>query len=342
MKFWCLLIISFTHLSGVAQDLSGTWEGVFYSERLGKRSEFYIRIYLEQEDDFVWGVCEAMSVEKSRVRDVADFYEDELKCRYQVSGIVPTILEKNSHVSINSQGAATIFMGPRFCETFSSFLLYYDVEDSIARLSGEWFSAIGVNIRATTGANKILLKRLSGKTPGFIEEFHPGREKKMRISGKSENDKKEKDKKNKFTLFKKKTDRNNDDIAVQDSTSTKSTDEEATNDIRLQEVQQRLELDTTSVELMLYDNGVVDGDVVSLFLNDVKVADKIKLTEKPFQLQLQLEKGKENQLRLYAENVGQVPPNTAVLIIKAGKKRYDVNLSSSLQRDAVVILNVGN
>ena len=342
VKFWCLLIILFTHLSGVAQDLSGTWEGVFYSERLGKRSEFYIRIYLEQEDDFVWGVCEAMSVDKSRVRDVADFYDDELRCRYPVSGIVPTILERNSQVSINTNNAIAIFMAPRFCETITSFLLFYDVEDSIAKLSGEWISNTGISLGIINGTNKVLVRKLSGKTPGFIEEFHPGREKKMRISGKPENDKKEKEKKNKFTLFKNKPDRNNDDIAVQDSTSTKATDEVATSDARLQEVQQRLELDTTSVELLLYDNGVVDGDVVSLFLNDVKVANKIKLTEKPFQLQLQLEKGKENQLRLYAENVGEIPPNTAVLIIKAGKKRYDINLSSSLQRDAVVILNVSN
>lgn len=347
MKFLSCFILLLSHYWGVAQDLSGTWEGVFYSDRLGKRSEFFIRIYLEQEDDFVWGVCEAMSVEKSRVRDITDFFEDELRCRYPVSGTVPAILERNSQVSFSTRNTATLFMAPRFCETFSSFLLYYNVEDSIAELSGEWVAPMGENVRATIGANKVLIKRLSGKTPGFIEEFHPGREKRIRLTGNEEKDKKadgkrEKDRKNKFTLFKKKPDGENADVAAKDSSSEKKNVEEPINGPRIQDVQQSLQLDTASVQILLYDNGVVDGDVVSLFLNDIKIAENIKLSEKPFQFQLQLERGKENQLRLYAENVGQIPPNTAVLIIKAGKKRYDINLSASLQRDAVVILNVSN
>lgn len=341
VKFLYLLIFLCCHLSGVAQDLSGTWEGIFHSDRLGKRSEFFLRIYLEQEDDFVWGVCEAMSVEKNRIRNIADFSEDELRCRYPVTGFVPVILEKNSLVSINAQNAPLFFMSPGFCETISSFLLYYDVEDSIAQLSGEWVSATGANPGVIGGANKVFIRRLSGKTPGFIEEFHPGREKKLRIDGKNEEeDKKKKEKKSKLPLFKKKVKDNTDTDGVGGSLVVKTDSSKAEDDTRLQDIQQYLELDTGVIQIAVYDNGVVDDDIISLFLNGEKIANKVKLSAKPLLLELRLDSIQENEFRLFAENVGSIPPNTAVMIIRAGAKRYEINLSASLQRDAIVILKI--
>jgi len=39
-----------------------------------------------------------------------------------------------------------------------------------------------------------------------------------------------------------------------------------------------------------------------------------------------------------AEDPGSIPPNTAIMIIQAGDKRYDVRLSSSFEKHAVVII----
>jgi hypothetical protein len=39
---------------------------------------------------------------------------------------------------------------------------------------------------------------------------------------------------------------------------------------------------------------------------------------------------------MIAENLGSIPPNTALLIITAGKKRYELFMTSSTQKSAKV------
>jgi len=38
-----------------------------------------------------------------------------------------------------------------------------------------------------------------------------------------------------------------------------------------------------------------------------------------------------------AENEGDIPPNTSLMIVKAGKKEYEVRIVSTEQKNAVVI-----
>ena len=45
---------------------------------------------------------------------------------------------------------------------------------------------------------------------------------------------------------------------------------------------------------------------------------------------------KFQEVEMIAENVGSIPPNTALLIITAGKKRYELFLTSSDQKSAKV------
>jgi hypothetical protein len=45
---------------------------------------------------------------------------------------------------------------------------------------------------------------------------------------------------------------------------------------------------------------------------------------------------KENELTMFADNLGSIPPNTALMLIYDGKKRYEVRLSSSLEKNATV------
>ncbi|MEI9959262.1 MAG: hypothetical protein WDM90_23780 [Ferruginibacter sp.] len=39
---------------------------------------------------------------------------------------------------------------------------------------------------------------------------------------------------------------------------------------------------------------------------------------------------------MYAENLGTIPPNTALMIIYDGKKRYEINISSTKNSNGVV------
>ncbi|MEI9934219.1 MAG: hypothetical protein WDM71_05080 [Ferruginibacter sp.] len=43
-----------------------------------------------------------------------------------------------------------------------------------------------------------------------------------------------------------------------------------------------------------------------------------------------------NELTMYAENLGEIPPNTALMVITDGDSRYEVNVSSDLQNSGSV------
>ena len=43
------------------------------------------------------------------------------------------------------------------------------------------------------------------------------------------------------------------------------------------------------------------------------------------------------RLILVAENMGEIPPNTSLMIINAGSKQYEVRITSTEQKNAVVV-----
>lgn len=105
---------------------------------------------------------------------------------------------------------------------------------------------------------------------------------------------------------------------------------------REKEVVQTIVIDTSLIKIELYDNAEIDDDTVSVFLNNALLLHKQRLTDKPLTLQFNAFPNTEYELMLYAENLGRIPPNTSLMVITAGKRRYEVRLSSSEQKSAVV------
>lgn len=100
-----------------------------------------------------------------------------------------------------------------------------------------------------------------------------------------------------------------------------------------------LEVDSTNLTIELIDNGEIDKDSVSIFLNNQVVAEKLELTKRGLIYNITLDLNKPvNELSMFAENLGIIPPNTAVLIVYDGKKRYEVSLTSTLQTNGTVKL----
>lgn len=100
-----------------------------------------------------------------------------------------------------------------------------------------------------------------------------------------------------------------------------------------------LELENPSIRLEIYDNGEIDGDMISLYLNDKLVLPKVSLTHKAVRLTIDLDPSLPfNELSMFAENLGTKPPNTAALIVYDGKTRYETLLSSDLRKSATLKL----
>jgi hypothetical protein len=97
------------------------------------------------------------------------------------------------------------------------------------------------------------------------------------------------------------------------------------------------DIEKDSIEISLYDNGIVDNDSASLYLNDSLLLYNQLVSAKPLLLYISLDKQKPlSKLKLIAEHMGSIPPCTVLMFIKTKKKRYEVNLSSNFNSNAVV------
>ncbi|HEV2355207.1 MAG TPA: hypothetical protein VGR89_13245 [Puia sp.] len=96
-------------------------------------------------------------------------------------------------------------------------------------------------------------------------------------------------------------------------------------------------VNTREVVLNIYDDGVIDGDTVSVYLDNRMVINHAMLTDKPLIVTIHLDEDNDyHELVMVADNEGSIPPNTSLMIVKAGDKEYKVNITSSLQKNATV------
>jgi len=101
----------------------------------------------------------------------------------------------------------------------------------------------------------------------------------------------------------------------------------------------QIEIESDSVRISFYDNGDIDGDSISVFINKVPVLTHQPLSEKALNMYLAMDSAHAvTEITMYAENLGIYPPNTALMIITDGAKRHEVFLSSSLTQNASVII----
>jgi hypothetical protein len=102
---------------------------------------------------------------------------------------------------------------------------------------------------------------------------------------------------------------------------------------------EEIEVDSDSLKIDFYDNGEIDGDSISVFFNRQLMAFSQKLSTRSLHFNIALDPGKDlNELSMFADNLGNIPPNTALMIITDGEKKHEVRLSSNLEKNATVRL----
>ena len=103
---------------------------------------------------------------------------------------------------------------------------------------------------------------------------------------------------------------------------------------------------TTSEEelqIEFYDNGTIDNDTISVYHNNQLVVSNGRLSYSPISFKIKCSKtDSRHEIIVVAENLGDIPPNTAMMIIKGVnniKERHEIFLASTEQRNAKVIIN---
>jgi hypothetical protein len=94
---------------------------------------------------------------------------------------------------------------------------------------------------------------------------------------------------------------------------------------------------TDEVTIKLYDNGEIDGDSISVFVDKQLTLSHKGLSASPIVLKLKFDENQdEHEVVMVAENLGRIPPNTSLMVITAGDQRYQVQITSTEQKNAMV------
>lgn len=100
---------------------------------------------------------------------------------------------------------------------------------------------------------------------------------------------------------------------------------------------QTLIINSEDVVVKLYDNGEIDDDTISVYLDKQLVLSKKRLSAAALSVNLKMdESNSEHELVMVAENLGRIPPNTSLMIVTAGDKRFEVRITSTEQKNAMV------
>jgi hypothetical protein len=108
-------------------------------------------------------------------------------------------------------------------------------------------------------------------------------------------------------------------------------------ELRKNELVKEIYVDTGSIKLDFYDNGQIDGDTISVYVNNSPVVSYQMLTTKPITTYIKIDMRRQVQeVIMVGENLGTIPPNTALMIVNAGDKRYQLYLTSDDNKNAMV------
>ncbi len=95
-----------------------------------------------------------------------------------------------------------------------------------------------------------------------------------------------------------------------------------------------------SVDIAIYDNAEFDNDSISVFYNGKLELHKKQLhTRAPIRMKVFVDNNElNNDLVLFAENLGAMPPNAGLMVITDSKSRHEVHVISTMDRNSGVRL----
>ncbi len=99
---------------------------------------------------------------------------------------------------------------------------------------------------------------------------------------------------------------------------------------------------TNSPDILIeiYDNGEVDGDTITVYHNNQLIVNRKGLSTKPITVKIKASAtDAHHEFIMVANNLGTIPPNTALMVVTTGGNRYELFISSDEQKNAKVIID---
>ncbi len=96
---------------------------------------------------------------------------------------------------------------------------------------------------------------------------------------------------------------------------------------------------SVSVHIELYDNGVFDYDSISVIYNKaIVINNQVLKVDQPISFYAKVDKDQsKNVMVFFAENLGLIPPNSALMVITDGEgKRTEVSVTNDLEHNTII------
>lgn len=98
-----------------------------------------------------------------------------------------------------------------------------------------------------------------------------------------------------------------------------------------------LRVSSPKLRIRVWDNGTVDGDVVTIFLNGKRLVNNFRVSKRKWSIPVTLNEA-ENLLIIHAEDLGDITPNTVAVSIDDGKKEEVLVISSNLDVSGGILI----
>ncbi len=298
-----LFIIFFSVENTTAQNLAGFWNGkISRKSALGYGAD-NLEIHIYQSGRDIWGYTFAYT-------DTNRFV------LYKFNG---TFNKKEKKIDIQEFGVAFAMIPDQFFPCEKKFDLKYTRINNTKYLTGKWSGVIPDT--ACYPDNELLVAVQKVNLPLFKEDMDIVQKINHFFTNRKEYAK----------SVQEKPEAEITQTIAPDSAKIKLLD-------RRLDIQQILAVRDTAIFISLYDNAINDGDTVSVFLNKKPFIIKQRISNRPLQFSIPFtNKNEAIELLFQAENLGEIPPNTGVMIVEADGKRYEIRVQSDFEKHAVII-----
>ncbi|MEO8961479.1 MAG: hypothetical protein ABI325_06345 [Ginsengibacter sp.] len=338
------------HKNNSAINLNGQWKGGFQENSFGLPG---------YADNGIKYVLE-LSVDGSKVSGYSyTYFEEGMKRYYTICRLTGTFDNDSKDLVVTEIERTKFNTPPDFQNCFQTHRLHYERNsDEMEVLKGTWLPAPNQGRGCGTGTT-VLSRRIVNNLPtGFMphenKQIAKAATKKPTTPQKSIAEAPAKS----TTPAKKIPEQNakienpeplNNVVPAPNTTITKSdiTNQSAINpsapslkgfETRKKNIIKTISITQPTFHLSFYDNGEIDGDSITVFYNGKAVLSHQRLSDKPVSLTLTLDQNvKENIVTMYADNLGTIPPNTALMIVTDGTKRYEVRIESDTEKSGSVV-----
>jgi len=342
--FFVVALISFPALCH-CQQFSGQWKGEFIDKSTsrvgfsGEKCDYVLELDVKGDD-----------VSGSSYT----YFTEGGKKYYTICKVQGQINMKKKEIEIREVERTKTNIPIHIRNCFQIHKLTYFKQGDVETIEGKWVPAPNQKGNCGFGSTLLTKRTLINQYPtayakaklnnesGKITTTRPNPNK-PNIKNPSSN--LSKTDKNAVTLLEKKEDKIITYEPTQDLNAEKNKKQEnQANENQVSKLESRkntvlktIEVESKIIKVDLYDNGEIDGDSISLFYNGKLLLTNKKLTDKSISLTLPIDdENAMNELVMFAENLGLIAPNTALMVVTDGPNRYEIRITSDLEKSGTI------